>query len=327
VHGFFAAMGGFVDGTELLSLEDIEQLVQNNQIEYPIATREEIEDKSKCDAITKALVVFQTTWFLLQCAARGSQHLAVTELELATTAFALLNIIIYALWWDKPLDVQRPIVVRRRNAQDAAREADLDQNQEGNQPLEESGVAPRQERHCWACSPGWLRDAWDGSRSVFRGWTWDDVWDGLWSVIKPFIVMVRAEDDDYEETRTFFVVGRDDWDVSSINLGYLVAVVFGGIHCVAWSFAFPSETEQLLWRIFSIAITGFPLAYVGIESTHDQLDDDNPVKTILFVTLFLLTLLYPISRILLLVLSLTTLRSLPPSAYQTVQWTNFLPHV
>ena len=82
-------MGGFVDGTTLLSLNDIERLVRSKEIEYPIVTREEIQDKSKGDAVTKALVVLQTTWFLLQCAARGSQHLALTELELATAAFAL----------------------------------------------------------------------------------------------------------------------------------------------------------------------------------------------------------------------------------------------
>ena len=39
---------------------------------------------------------------------------------------------------------------------------------------------------------------------------------------------------------------------------------FGGIHCIAWSFAFPSSTEQLLWRISSIAITGIPLPVAGI---------------------------------------------------------------
>ena len=41
VHGFFAAMGGFVNGRRLLPLEDIEELVLNKEIKYPIATREE----------------------------------------------------------------------------------------------------------------------------------------------------------------------------------------------------------------------------------------------------------------------------------------------
>ena len=141
-------MGGFVDDNELLSLEDIERLVQNDEIEYPIVTREEIQDKSKGDAVTKALVVLQTTWFLLQCVARASRHLALTELELATAAFALLNIIIYALWWNKPLDVQCHIVVRRRSTQDGAREVSPGQNPEGGSqwkraesPPDRNGIA------------------------------------------------------------------------------------------------------------------------------------------------------------------------------------------
>jgi hypothetical protein len=316
-------MGGFVDGTTLLSLEDIERLVRNKEIEYPITTREEIQDKSKGDAVTKALVVLQTTWFLLQCAARGRQHLALTELELATAAFALLNIIIYALWWYKPLDVQCHIVVRRRTPQDSAREASLEQSPETSQPAEE---APGQERDCWARSLGWLREAWDGLRSMFRGWSWKGVVIGLLSVIKPFDEMTDGGDSD----ETFFVVGgQAEWDIFSVSGIILVTMVFGGIHCVAWSFAFPSHTEQLLWRISSIAITGVIPVVAGIVFLIFQLDDDldKPVFIIFSITYILFAFLYPISRIVLLVLSLTTLRSLPPSAYQTVQWTTFLPHV
>ena len=318
-------MGGFVDGTNLLSLSDIERLVQNQEIEYPIATRDEIQDKSKGDAVTEALVVLQTTWFLLQCAARGSRRLALTELELATAAFALLNIVTYAFWWDKPLDVQCHIVVRRRTAQDGARH-DQEHNQEGIQPAEESAVPARQERDYWSRSLGWLRYAWDGLRSVFCGWTWDDALLGFWSVILSIFVMMGIED--YDEEETFFVVGtRDDTNFSLVSGMTLVTMVFGGIHCIAWSFAFPSPTEQLLWKISSLVITGVPLALAGIVLIGDQLHDGNPIQTILGITNFLLLFLYPVSRILLLVLSLTTLRSLPPSAYRTVPWTTFLPHV
>jgi hypothetical protein len=51
------------------------------------------------------------------------------------------------------------------------------------------------------------------------------------------------------------------------------------------------------------------------------------VLAILAMTGALVPFVYLISRILLLALSLSTLRSLPPSAYPTVQWTTFLPHV
>ena len=197
--------------------------------------------------------------------------------------------------------------------------------------MEESGISPRQEREYWARFLGLLRDAWDGLRSVFGEWEWGGVGNGLLSVIKPFVIMLI--NDGGEET--FFVVGsRDDVDVSSGSGLILVTMVFGGIHCIAWSFHFPSPTEQLLWRISSIAITGFPLAFICLFFIV-KLDSDNCVifiltlilTIILFITIILLVFLYPVFRMLLLVLSLSTLRSLPPSAYQTVQWTTFLPHV
>jgi hypothetical protein len=216
VHGFFAVTGGFVDGNEVLSLKRIEELVRNKEIEYPIVSRQEIEDRSKGDATTKALVVFQTAWFLLQCAARASQHLALAELELATAAFAVLTIIMYVLWWDKPLDVQCPIRVRRWRGPE-----EQDRAREGSESAME----------------------WN------RGWSWYDVW----QVIKPFMAMMARiwggfwgmEDD------AFSVVGEPERYDNKTRLslfigGTLVATVFGRIHCIGWSFDFPSHTEQLL---------------------------------------------------------------------------------
>lgn len=39
------------------------------------------------------------------------QRLSVTELEVATLAYAVVNIFIWLLWWDKPLDVERQVVL------------------------------------------------------------------------------------------------------------------------------------------------------------------------------------------------------------------------
>ncbi|KAJ7811856.1 hypothetical protein B0H13DRAFT_2472211 [Mycena leptocephala] len=72
---------------------------------------EDIMDKSKSDALSKGLALAQSLWFTTQCLARVHQHLAITELEVATLAFAVVNIFIWLLWWNKPLDVQRQIVV------------------------------------------------------------------------------------------------------------------------------------------------------------------------------------------------------------------------
>ncbi|KAJ7897670.1 hypothetical protein B0H14DRAFT_2494727 [Mycena olivaceomarginata] len=72
----------------------------------------EIMNKSKRDALSKGVALAQGLWFTTQCLARVHQHLAVTELKVVTLTFAVVNIFLFwSLWWNKPLDVQRPIVV------------------------------------------------------------------------------------------------------------------------------------------------------------------------------------------------------------------------
>ena len=56
-------------------------------------------------------VLGQTLWFVAQCLARRAQHLDVTLVELLTLSLAVLNGVMYYLWWNKPLDVRCPVRV------------------------------------------------------------------------------------------------------------------------------------------------------------------------------------------------------------------------
>ncbi|TFK32421.1 hypothetical protein BDQ12DRAFT_773343, partial [Crucibulum laeve] len=109
-HGFFIQMGGFMlyegnSPVHILSVTELEDLVRKNEIEFPDIPEQEIQDKSKGDMLSKGIVVLQTSWFIIQCIARASQKLAITELELVTLSFCALNGLMYYLWWNKPLDV------------------------------------------------------------------------------------------------------------------------------------------------------------------------------------------------------------------------------
>jgi hypothetical protein len=129
----------------------------------------------------------------------------------------------------------------------------------------------------------------------------------------------------------FSVMGEGEFDIaSSISLvlaAIPVFLVFGGIHCIGWSFNFPSHTERVFWRISSIAITGIPLAFTSVAAVGVLLDDYGVENALLTISFTLLGLLYILSRVSLLVVSFSTLRSLPASALQTVEWTSFLPHI
>ncbi|KAJ7130462.1 hypothetical protein C8R44DRAFT_613877, partial [Mycena epipterygia] len=106
-HGFFISMGGFVSGNGH-PIVTIKQLADNSEYMSAIhnVKAKDISDKSKGDAFSKGIALLQGLWFVTQCLARVHQNLPVTQLEVATLAFSVVNIFIWALWWAKPLDVK-----------------------------------------------------------------------------------------------------------------------------------------------------------------------------------------------------------------------------
>ena len=95
----------------VLSPSRFSRLLREGKIEFPTVTVEEIEDRSKADGLSKMIAFGQTLWFVAQCIARRSQHLDLTLVELLTLSLAVLNGLMYLLWWNKPLDVRRPVRV------------------------------------------------------------------------------------------------------------------------------------------------------------------------------------------------------------------------
>ena len=90
-HGHFLGMGGFtfVDPEKMTVAPNEQQQTvltldcfkAHPDIEIPRVTAAAIEDRSKGDALSKIIAILQTTWFIVQCIARGQQGLALTELE------------------------------------------------------------------------------------------------------------------------------------------------------------------------------------------------------------------------------------------------------
>jgi hypothetical protein len=86
-------------------------LMRAGKIEFPTVTVEEIEDRGKADGFSKMIALGQTLWFIAQCLGRSAQHLDLTLIELLTLSLAVLNGVMYFLWWNKPLDVRCPVRV------------------------------------------------------------------------------------------------------------------------------------------------------------------------------------------------------------------------
>ena len=122
------------------------------------------------------------------------------------------------------------------------------------------------------------------------------------------------------------VPGLEEMAISD-TVTVLVATIFGAIHCIAWH-TLQSSLEQLLWRLASITIIAVPLTmYVVFWIICFASAGRVPIfLTIVIYPGVLMALLYVTARMILVVISLTSLRNLPVSAYQTIEWTTFFPH-
>ena len=315
-------MGGFKFfddyGPRTLAPHELQTLARKGDIDFPDITEREIHDRSKGDALSKGLVLIQTSWFILQCIARRIERLPITELELVTLAFAALNFITYTLWWNKPLNVQCPVRVPKKHQKDSEESKDAVGNSSQNPDDEESGENSEGQgtdtmvvlRKLLAAVGSAMQRAiavvrkipevigkaigdaiWDAiERSVqyVRRHRWWTLWNGVKGAVMHGILAPLLEiasmgfgfddvgemfyaGDSGEMAFTFMGYGEDDnagdsgwvsrWLIAIIA-GAVIATIFGAIHCVGWSFQFPSHPEQLLWRIASLSITCVPMVLV-----------------------------------------------------------------
>ncbi|KAF8663682.1 hypothetical protein AX16_000857 [Volvariella volvacea WC 439] len=253
---FFVQMGGLMvkEGDEEYRVVPWNDL---DTIKIPAIREKEIKDHGKGDIFAKFIVVLQTIWFVVQCIARRVEGLVLTELELVTLAFATLNVIMYILWWDKPLNVEYPIYFDR----------------EGNRV---DGPGEKEEE-------AWYKMLWkemtDRSRETAsslerRSGAVQMVWEHV--IRRPFALVFgpllemantdRRRDNRKTSVHPFYAarLGHDQYRLAYFCAA-AIGVVFGGIHLIGWNFSFLATTELWLWRASSLVLTVTP-AFHGLIS-------------------------------------------------------------
>ncbi|KAG1896997.1 uncharacterized protein F5891DRAFT_563029 [Suillus fuscotomentosus] len=300
-HSFFVLMGGFmlyVDGKPYLTLRPdyILTLIRDKCIDAPTLTAKQIYDKSKGNAISKGLVMLQVAWFVMQLITRAVYHLETTQLEVGTLAFAVLNFLTYAVWWGKPLNVQCPYPVYWKSE---------------SRPEDHIDVSDPDE-----FSRLWYLPRLSSPIMELIGWT--DIPISRKLQVPTFDGSVDLQASDRA------VVQR---------AALLMAIIFGGIHCMAWFLTFPTYEEQVLWRSSAVAITCIPWLCLSVylDSRHSARRLPHSLHQLVWGVYVLIcvafAILYITARVILLVLMFTTLRDIPPDAYKAVSWTSLVPHL
>jgi hypothetical protein len=265
----------------------------------------EIAEKSAGDGLSKLLAMIQVGWFIVQCVGRIILGLSITELETITVAYAIVNLMVFVVWWDKPLRVDRQCVLYSLRAPGMT-DGPKEPTRTSERGVSKGGILK---------AVRVLDSAW---RSVvgFSGSVSQDTRD---SADKVELLWAGDEGDGYESGLSGIVA-------------LFVAAVFGAIHCAAWHAHFSTTAERWLWRASAVAITSIPLLIIAllVKVVHGMNKgkrafqwEDWAMVTILFP----FPLPYVLCRLILLVLPVIQLRSLPPDAFTVVPWSTYIPHI
>jgi hypothetical protein len=191
-----------------------------------------------------------------------------------TLAYAALNVLVYALWWEKPLNVQEVIDIGGRSSASVGRT---------------EGIS--------------------NARDIIGD---------------AFISMAEG--------------GEHDLSFYGFVLLPAVGILFGGVHCFAWSFPFPTGKEKVLWRVCAVYCTASPFIFAVAGAVHWAANNDvipsgidnciawpldlHPAIKFSIVPI----IFYAICRIILVVLTFTSLRAPPAGVFEATSWTSFFPH-
>ncbi|KAF9035596.1 hypothetical protein BJ165DRAFT_1615453 [Panaeolus papilionaceus] len=344
-HSFFLIMGGFsyyaeegATSTARLEPHKIEGLYDQGLIEWPKVALKEIQDHSKADFLSKFIVVIQTTWFSLQFIVRLASGLTATELEVSTFAFAVLNVVVYGLWWNKPFDVRSPIVIPGKYSprpECIAESLPSGQAESVTPAHSQTTINPDSITSEPTMTPEaqhndrtpFLADATESTQKKPQARQNLSTLSGFWTMSLGRLdnsIKVLENDNEVRSLGTWWAKGvLEDSDVIFLALLGLVGPAFGAVHFIAWNFHFPTATQMWLWRSSSIALTVSPILMLGSVIMADIIGNETVVCVVMFL---LLTILYTISRIILIILPLIAFRDPAPGVFVNINWTSLLPH-
>lgn len=300
-------------------------------------SKEEINDLSKADVFAKLFACVQSVWLVVQSIARVSVGLPITQLELATIALVFCALIMYTLWWNKPFGVERTVTIftiydgdvsatiaaiKRASKIHTSPITDERKLLEkyfkwrlNAAVLESSNPPPNltlEKLSTMALSP--LEDAHMEDVVEFG-----KALGGIMSTTfrKSRRIPVKLERN-LATCITFFAAGT----------------LFSAFHIGAWNWEFPTSTTRTIWRSFALTATGAgPLTVVvGIvgvaisEKTSGISRINSMSRWVTLGAIGLFAVAYILARLGLIVLIFYCFSSMPAAVYETVNWSQFLPH-
>lgn len=367
-HSMYAAMGGFAIDTRgvysnflpghrrrlILTPDGISFLLKLKPSLVPDISEATIKDKSKSSGLVKGFVCLQAAWFCAQCFSRWKQHLAVSLLELNTLAHALCALLIYMLWWSKPLDIEEPTLILGQESHGISAYMCMrsfykyrhharytEQRLKMARDLRDPPLSPRKDLNSdgsldlliGECTDDGAFQNVGSSRLLFRP---IDVkclrLAGEFAREHPYITQIDARipidlrlvQDRITNTSDRNI--RHDLGEHSVMLSISLASLFyAGIHLIAWQHQFRTITEALLWKISGIFIgLGGPLVALMVIASANTFVSF--LEVALAIAVYGLLIVYAASRVYIIIESFMDISHLPDSAFQVAPWSQYFWH-
>ena len=232
-HSFFVDMGGlhlkFPDESAFpINSRQLHYLIKKEYVAYPKHIKEyQIHDRNKIDGTLRLITLIQTLIFMVNLLLRAIQGLAITALELSTSAFVVSSAMTTLFWLRKPADVEHCDFVQCKVPLETILAND-------NRPAD---------------------SAFTYTPLDYIGreeWSWSILWMHGLSLLRKFHLAGQPQ-----EKAGIPIQRIQNTLVSPIHGWYstlfaVISLVYLGIFVAGWNYSFPSTYEQMLWRIASI---------------------------------------------------------------------------
>jgi hypothetical protein len=353
-HAFFADMGGFLLKTPNwpvfpVDAKQIHYLLSKGYITLPWEhLKASIDDKNKADGLVRLITIIQTVWFSISSLARVAQQLVLTTLELTTLGFIFCTLPTSFCWFYKPCDVGDAIVLDCDTpiAEILIRAGEDARNPYFKTPLDFVSREEWSWSLYWSCWTNTLKRM--GIRFSTQGRPMNRIPNDFWPICSQWTLF------------TFFIfsmiygaVFLGGWNfhfatTTELYLWRIAVVTNMSVITLTWvidTMAFTilpalnvkfsmhrgigSNTEARRQRRWFGAIARSAVLSSVTRMRNNSLERDPalnvPLRAILPITVC--GALYCVARGFVLIEDFVGLRELPSSAYQTVKWSAFLPHL
>ena len=159
---------------------------------------------------------------------------------------------------------------------------------------------------------------------------------GTFLCLRWFAMFVTKDPNKGDMKVPTFYATEPKWETFGDGVPRLICMpvfggVFGGIHCAGWFFDFPSSAEAVLWWVSSAVLTGvaflLPILFTLVAALFQKFKRTDQRVYLMYAALSIFVIVYIVSRLLLIVEALFSLRHVTPGMLALVRWTSFIPHI